>query len=274
MLAPRSSHPLRVPPSASLLGGERAGGGPSCALVGSSPALLRDRQGGEIDAHDVVVRFKFAPSGGRYAAHVGNRTSVRVMSLCWAIPHARADGTLLVRMVQKAGLAEGDAAVNADLNIAVMEPSLLTAFGQSPHNRSLSAGTQTAILALRLCSRVSLFGFDLAGRAPGHYFDDETDGIVPALLQLAREAPERLSLGPQCFELAHRHARINLTIAPNGSRVAMLTGCKPGGLTRSIRNGYRKQSAPARADIVMHPLLWERSLLRSFAAAGCLSAAR
>jgi hypothetical protein len=50
---------------------------PSCAVVGSSRALLKARAGGDIDAHAAVFRVNKAPTRG-FEASVGARTDVRV----------------------------------------------------------------------------------------------------------------------------------------------------------------------------------------------------
>jgi alpha-N-acetyl-neuraminate alpha-2,8-sialyltransferase (sialyltransferase 8B)/alpha-N-acetyl-neuraminate alpha-2,8-sialyltransferase (sialyltransferase 8D) len=65
----------------SLLGlmGVAPGAFASCALVGSSPELLRGRMGEEIDAHELVMRFNNAPVGG-FEELVGSRTTVRVVN--------------------------------------------------------------------------------------------------------------------------------------------------------------------------------------------------
>jgi len=49
----------------------------SCAVVGSSAALLARRLGSEIDSHALVIRANQAPLRG-YEAHVGTRTDLRV----------------------------------------------------------------------------------------------------------------------------------------------------------------------------------------------------
>jgi hypothetical protein len=49
-----------------------------CALVSTSGSLLEATWGSEIDAHDVVFRIGQGPVGGRLAAHVGSRTTVRI----------------------------------------------------------------------------------------------------------------------------------------------------------------------------------------------------
>jgi hypothetical protein len=56
------------------------GSGPTCAVVGSSGALGRSYSGRAIDSHDVVVRFNLAPAGGVLAAHVGERTTLRMLT--------------------------------------------------------------------------------------------------------------------------------------------------------------------------------------------------
>ena len=51
--------------------------GGSCAVVGSSGSLRGARLGRAIDAHDVVIRFNYAPTRG-YEDDVGTKTDVRV----------------------------------------------------------------------------------------------------------------------------------------------------------------------------------------------------
>jgi hypothetical protein len=51
----------------------------SCAVVGSSRVLLGAQRGGEIDAHDAIVRFDDAPTRG-FENILGRRTTYRVAS--------------------------------------------------------------------------------------------------------------------------------------------------------------------------------------------------
>ena len=51
----------------------------TCAVVGSSGSLMLDRFGGEIDAHDVVIRFNSAPVLG-YEEIAGSKTTVRLLN--------------------------------------------------------------------------------------------------------------------------------------------------------------------------------------------------
>eukprot|EP00962_Isochrysis_galbana_P042837 scaffold16099_cov117-Isochrysis_galbana.AAC.4 len=62
-----------------------------CALVSTSGSLLEATWGSEIDAHHVVFRIGQGPVGGRYAAHVGSRTTVRISvpSLFQVLSHAQ-----------------------------------------------------------------------------------------------------------------------------------------------------------------------------------------
>ena len=51
----------------------------SCALVGNAGHLSKEKWGEYIDNHDVVVRFNNLPNLP-YSAHVGNRTSIRIVN--------------------------------------------------------------------------------------------------------------------------------------------------------------------------------------------------
>lgn len=47
----------------------------SCAVVTNSGALLRHEYGAEIDAHDHVIRFNWAPTSG-FEKWVGHKTTI------------------------------------------------------------------------------------------------------------------------------------------------------------------------------------------------------
>eukprot|EP00966_Prymnesium_polylepis_P244255 5648679-Prymnesium_polylepis.1 len=51
----------------------------SCAVIGSSGALLRERFGEEIERHDVIIRLNHAPVQ-HFEPIVGSRTSVRILN--------------------------------------------------------------------------------------------------------------------------------------------------------------------------------------------------
>ena len=67
----------------------------TCAVVGSSAAVLGRSRGAEIDAHTAVIRFNDAPAK-RFEEHVGRRTTLRVQNREWrarsATGRARAEG--------------------------------------------------------------------------------------------------------------------------------------------------------------------------------------
>ena len=47
-----------------------------CAVVSSDAALVGKARGAEIDDHDFVMRFNFAPTGGDLAVDFGTKTSM------------------------------------------------------------------------------------------------------------------------------------------------------------------------------------------------------
>ena len=84
--------PFRTPRAgaAAATGGEASGGGGeengsgggkygTCAVVGSSGAMMRARAGRVIDEHDAVFRFNNAPTR-RFEDHVGSRVTYYVMN--------------------------------------------------------------------------------------------------------------------------------------------------------------------------------------------------
>ncbi|XP_043557905.1 beta-galactoside alpha-2,6-sialyltransferase 1-like [Chiloscyllium plagiosum] len=51
----------------------------TCAVVASAGSILHSRLGGEIDAHDAVLRFNGAPTIG-FESDVGRRTTIRIVN--------------------------------------------------------------------------------------------------------------------------------------------------------------------------------------------------
>jgi hypothetical protein len=142
----------------------------SCALVGSSPSLLRsERLSARIDLHDLVLRFNFAPAGGRYGAFVGRRTDARLMAFSWVELSAREQGTVLIHGPSD---VEVDLRANRGFNLLSVSKAVETGLGAGL-KFPVSGGMRGVLLCLRLCSSLSLFGYDLDGSAGGHYFDDE-----------------------------------------------------------------------------------------------------
>lgn len=121
------------------------GSGPlSCAVVGNSGILAGRGLGPEVDRHDVVIRFNFAPVSG-YEDDVGTRTGVRIF-YNWETLHSTAAllnpdahasesdlaGLWLLRMMPNgerflASIADPDAGLasgfDAAQSVAAMSPS-------------------------------------------------------------------------------------------------------------------------------------------------------
>lgn len=259
-------------PLASALLGDKASR-LSCAVVGSAPTLLRARLGAVIDSFDVVVRTNFAPSElGRYRPHVGSRTDVRSMSGEWVELGARAKGTLLLHPT---GATAGGRKANANYSVLVVGKEIEEGFSHGALKFPVSAGMRALLVCLRLCGSVSLFGFDLDGSAPGHYYDDETEGVVPALLALANAEPSRFRIAPHTLSMGDgRNPLFLQPVTAQGGRVRAelrhKPGVRPGLLNEYVRANYA--STDLKAMRFRHNFGWERIVARALARAGCLSA--
>ena len=154
----------------------------TCAVVGSSGALLHDRLGAEIDSHDVVVRFNDAPTDG-YEPIVGGKSSIRLLNTKAAfsvIKRCAAEGTC---EVTNRSCCPSDAAVllnSGRRSIAecfqkVCGPvaNIFETLSQHPLSHSLRAtsngtgrmmsGAFGVSVALLLCKRrINLYGFSVA----------------------------------------------------------------------------------------------------------------
>jgi hypothetical protein len=137
-----------------------------------------------------------------------------------------------------------------------------------PGQFGVSSGMIGLLLGLHQCGSLSLFGFDLDGAAPGHYYDDEQEGIGPELLALARAEPGRLESAPATLHMGD--GRIPLSIVrerqPDGRSVPVLRwregwgpGTRGGTLSEAIRSGFRTDR---RAMAHAHNFAWERLVRR------------
>lgn len=66
------------------------------AMVGNSPALLGQGKGGEIDSHDLIVRFNNISSDIAHVEHTGKRTDIWVMSPSTPIEYCPPDAKLVM----------------------------------------------------------------------------------------------------------------------------------------------------------------------------------
>lgn len=196
---------------------------PSCAVVGNSPVLLTRNDGASIDGHDVVIRFNFAPTTG-FEHNVGTKTSIRFMGKSWVWSEAPVNSSLpdpiLMHRYNYKKYFEEDIRLNGGYNIATLDHAFqLHGFGLARRvKRALSrrskytaaelgglkkyerqkkmlapitSGFSGLLFAMYACSEVSLYGFDLAGLFPGHYFNDTREGIMAHLAELTRREPHR-----------------------------------------------------------------------------------
>ena len=231
-------------PARALFGSHHQNGFGSCALVGSSGTLLRDRFGEEIDSHEFVIRTNLAPLEG-FGPVVGKKTSLRVLSsgslstalIKRACPELRANRTsfcpeyaihlnsknLLLKSRLRGALDQvhqacelgmvkmGPVGENSDL----VEPTpVVSHFSRLRGN--VVTGVWALELAMRLCPNgVNLFGFTDASnlqrsrRAPYHYFDEQ---LYARNVDISRDGAasafsELARLQPQCVRLRHSGGR-------------------------------------------------------------------
>jgi hypothetical protein len=184
----------------------------TCAIVGSSGALLHDRRGAEIDAHDLVIRFNNAPVAG-YEAVVGSRTDLRLLNshaiagilqrcarfssngTCAPVPQRHAccpkakvllnSGRERIALCYRSACGGANAPGQANVLTALSDHPLILAFKASlPASQSLLSGVHAIAVAQLVCKRrISLYGFTSEPRwrasADGvavqpsyHYYDD------------------------------------------------------------------------------------------------------
>ena len=103
----------------------------------------------------------------------------------------------------------------------------------------ISSGFSGVLFAMYACSDVSVYGFDLQGEHPGHYFNDTRDGVVARLAELKAREPRRtgtFSVDPGL----HGTSKVEI-----------------------IREQYTDEEPE-------HPFQLERGLIRAWRNSGCL----
>uniref|UniRef100_A0A061SDD0 Beta-galactoside alpha-2,3-sialyltransferase (Sialyltransferase 4A) n=2 Tax=Tetraselmis sp. GSL018 TaxID=582737 RepID=A0A061SDD0_9CHLO len=147
----------------------------TCALVGSSGILLRSAAGGEIDSHDMVLRFNAAPTRA-YERHVGTRTTYRICNgehLNFregnetVIHHLKATSFLAKLLLYSRAGHQGAPPL-------VFDPDF-TSYVSTSMTATPSSGYFAVLLALQVCHRISLYGFSVSERhgARHHYYNSE-----------------------------------------------------------------------------------------------------
>jgi len=138
----------------------------SCAVVGSSGALLNASFGRQIDAADHVIRMNTAPTIG-FEAHVGSKTTIRLATLNAGL-HARKEGLLRKRTTQLVYYCHVFW-IGACYHwiprepVPRVSPSLLRVAQVLLNTTRLfpSTGLMSILLGMSLCERVNLYGFGL-----------------------------------------------------------------------------------------------------------------
>lgn len=162
----------------------------SCAVVGSSGALLTERFGNEIDAHELVVRFNLAPQES-FEPLVGSKTTLRflntqamgeVLQTCAPTGECKPNPSCCPRVrvvilnsnsktVTSCYQSVCGGGISRHATHLDESPFVLRATAKK-HN--VMSGTYGIAAALLLCTgRVTVFGFTTTAgvRAPYHYYD-------------------------------------------------------------------------------------------------------
>jgi hypothetical protein len=122
-----------------------------------------------------------------------------------------------------------------------------------------STGFAALVLAMAMCSAVSVYGFDpYQVGAPGHYFDDEHEGYIPNLRSLVQAEPWRLHVALHTVGLT---PAISVTLSETPTGKATVEMAQPGAFRQMVLRDYTKPR--------WHPMRAEREILRVWIAAGC-----
>jgi len=193
---------LKVMPVGEAVREPRDGVLGSCAVVGNGGGLKLKQQGGEIDAHNVVIRFNGGPVVG-FEKYVGRRTTWRLTNYDhFAFHEEDADrvergvlqhvtnGMALQKLVEyEKDLIENPEQSKHEPKIFMLDPEFhyhaFNAFGLgAPSN-----GFYGTLLAGELCQRITMYGFQKEWRGqklPYHYYNE----IEPNESQSARDTAE------------------------------------------------------------------------------------
>jgi hypothetical protein len=237
-----------------------------CAAVGNSPLLANELHGAEIDGeHEVVLRFNFAPTSG-HERHVGAKTQLRMMAQVY-VPANRSEGSVVLHRYYAPFLAEEDALANLNYSVAELTGWPLVRVGTSPRRLWFpSSGIAGVVLLMRSCASVSMYGFDLSGSSPGHYFDEEAEGLLPNVRALLAREPWRLQLAPHSVYAPSVVSRPQPPGADGSSRPPVVEAKTAGAYNQLVVADYIKMNT----SNANHNLRLERSALQSFIDAGCL----
>lgn len=142
----------------------------TCAIVGSSGSLLSYENGGEIDDHDLVMRFNDAPTQG-FELYVGGKTTHRLCSLQQCNFREFQSEKIVQRVNSpaafKAFLSEhrihrknvGD--LGRPMHLYAMHPDLQEYVSHVLPFRA-STGLLGVLVAMHSCTQVDLYGYAMS----------------------------------------------------------------------------------------------------------------
>jgi len=152
----------------------------NCAVVGNSGSMLEAEHGQEIDAHDVVIRFNSGITDG-YEQFVGSKTTFRMLNNPES--QAKERGEITISTLRDDDMKTWAAGVlaRADKTHSALsaDPEFLCYTWQWVRNtgHKPSTGLVGLVLALKICRKVTIYGFQSSNyfsrTSRPHYYDWE-----------------------------------------------------------------------------------------------------
>jgi len=149
----------------------------SCAVVGTSGALLQYKMGSEIDAHAAVFRINSSPVKG-FEEHVGRRTTLRIVQdAAHAESREQPSKQMVLQQIStKVTLTEfiEYKSQPKSMNLYYMSPEL-ELHAARYLKRPITWGFFAAVLATQKCRKIVLYGFTShhRGHVQYRYWDKE-----------------------------------------------------------------------------------------------------
>ena len=210
----------------------------SCAVVGSSGWLARERLGAEIDAHDMVMRFNDATLRG-FEGLVGTKTTVRMVNTlalnglfamhcdeveagddAFCPPYTLAVNSFVKGKTWQADRACGTAGPTRPVNLRDFSDYWEYPIGVlQPHGSNIMSGSLGLAFALALCNRTQVYGVThdgyraLSAHVPYHYYDTETFNSVVDDLDASSRMLSKF-VREQASECVHLHAPTQEELRP------------------------------------------------------------
>ena len=166
----------------------------SCAVVGSSSQIYANPDfGQQIDKHHVVIRLNQAPTNGSCSRYTGSKTTIRILNGRWTYKYIHLDRNAflplekdsLVVVSRTTGkdyerLAKKLRATRPDVSVRLLSREVIGVSKQLVKSYKMeakeklkvgfkggdtpSSGLVALVIALNICSKVSLYGFGVLDR--------------------------------------------------------------------------------------------------------------